>query len=82
MPPSAPLVGFMSGEGGEGAGPVPMHVLESWRSVYQGTVQEAVALGIPESAIPALEEPLRAEDLRAKKALLDQMIQSFLSSAL
>ncbi len=50
--------------------------------VRRPALQEALALGIPRSAIPVLRQEATAQELRAAREHLDGMVQSFLSASL
>lgn len=57
-------------------------VLERWLQGYDQMAADAIALGIPSSAIPDIPRPLEGGVLRAARDRLKGMIESFLSSGL
>ena len=80
MPPS--LAAALEGGGGRGGGDVPAPALATGVLVYGELREEALALGIPGHAVPALALPLSLVQVRAATDLLQRIIASRLSSNL
>jgi len=79
MPPS--LAAALEGGGSRG-GDVPAPALATAVLVYGELREEALALGIPGHAVPALALPLSLVQVRAATDLLQRIIASRLSSNL
>ncbi|KXZ48071.1 hypothetical protein GPECTOR_30g166 [Gonium pectorale] len=56
--------------------------LERWRDSYAALVEDAVELGVPRSAIPALPADANPDQIRAARDHLTAMMESFLSAGL